>query len=168
VIDLTVRPVKPDDAQQIVGILNPIITAGAHTVFDTPFSVQAERDYIQQFPERGVFLAAVDPRTKRIVGFQSMEPFADYTRAFDHVGVLGTYVAENYRRKGVARRLFEETFAAARQQGYEKIFTFVRADNQAALQTYLAQGFSIIGTARKQAKLNGRYIDEILIERPLP
>jgi ribosomal protein S18 acetylase RimI-like enzyme len=97
-----------------------------------------------------------------------MEPFANYSRAFDHVGVLGTYVAEDYRRKGVARRLFLAAFAAARERGYEKIFTFVRADNQAALQTYLAQGFSIIGTAKMHAKLNGRYIDEILIEKLLP
>ena len=137
-MDLVVRPVEPGDAEQLIGILNPIIAAGAYTVFDTPFSVQVEREYIEQFPERGLFLAAVEPKTGRIIGFQSMEPFASYTRAFDHVGVLGTYVAENYKRKGVARRLFLATFAAARERGFEKIFTFVRADNQAALQTYLA------------------------------
>ena len=26
-----------------------------------------------------------------IVGFQTLEPFAAYTRAFDHVAVIGTY-----------------------------------------------------------------------------
>jgi len=166
-MNLVVRPAGPEDAEQIVGVLNPIIAAGSHTVFDKPFSVRAEREYIEQFTERGVFLVAVAPEAGQIVGFQSMEPFANYTRAFDHVGVLGTYVAENYRRRGVARRLFEETFAVARERGYEKIFTFVRADNPAALETYLAQGFSIVGTARKQAKLNGRYIDEVLVEKLL-
>jgi RimJ/RimL family protein N-acetyltransferase len=54
---------------------------------------------------------------------------------------------------------------AARGKGYEKIFTFVRADNLAALVTYLKQDFSIVGTARRQAKLNGTYVDEIIIER---
>ncbi len=166
-MELVVRAVEPRDAEQIVAILNPIIAAGAHTVFHRPFSVRAEREYIERFPERGVFLAAVEPEAARIVGFQSMEPFANYTRAFDHVGVLGTYVAESYRRKGVARTLFRETFAAARARGYEKIFTFVRADNPSALQTYVSQGFSVIGTAKKHAKLNGRYIDEVLIEKLL-
>ena len=166
-MDLLVRPAQPADAEQIVGILNPIIAAGVYTVFDGPFSVQAEREYIEQFPERGLFLVAVERESGRIVGFQSMEPFADYTRAFDHVGVLGTYVAENYRRKGVARKLFQQTFVAARERGYEKIFTFVRADNPAALQTYRAQGFSVIGTAKKHAKLAGRHIDEVLIEKLL-
>ncbi len=166
-MDLVVRPLELGDAEQIIGILNPIIAAGLYTVFDSPFSVSAEREYIDTNSGRGLFLAAVEPKTGRIVGFQSMDPFANYTRAFDHVGVLGTYVAENCRRQGVARRLFLATFAAARERGYEKIFTFVRADNQAALQTYLAQGFSVIGAAEKHAKMNGRYIDEVLIEKLL-
>ena len=164
-MDFVVRPVEPKDAEQVAGLLNAVITAGCYTVFDKPFSVQAECEYIERLPPRGLLLAAVEPETGRIVGFQSMEPFAAYTQAFDHVGVLGTYVAENYRRKGVARRLFQETFAIAKEKGYEKIFTFVRADNRAALATYLAQGFSTIGRAKRHAKVNGRYIDEILIER---
>jgi RimJ/RimL family protein N-acetyltransferase len=43
----------------------------------------------------------------------------------------------------------------------------VRADNHAALQAYLAQGFVTIGTARRHARIDGRYIDEILIEKLL-
>ena len=69
------------------------------------------------------------------------------------------------RRQGIARRLFAATLDAAREKGYEKIFTFVRADNPAALQTYLGQGFVVIGNAKRQAKIDGQYIDEILIEK---
>jgi RimJ/RimL family protein N-acetyltransferase len=43
----------------------------------------------------------------------------------------------------------------------------VRADNAAALATYRAHGFEVIGTARRHAKIDGRYIDEILIEKAL-
>lgn len=94
-----------------------------------------------------------------------MEPFATYTHAFTHVGVLGTYVALLYRRQGIGRSLFRATFEAARCKGYEKLFTFIRADNVAALATYLNQGFHIVGTAKRQAKLKGRYVDEIIVER---
>jgi ribosomal protein S18 acetylase RimI-like enzyme len=83
------------------------------------------------------------------------------------VGVMGTYGAGGYRRQGVASALFPESFAAAKQAGFEKISTYVRADNPAALATYRAHGFSIVDTAKKHAKLNGRKIDEILIEREL-
>ena len=45
------------------------------------------------------------------------------------------------------------------------LFTLVRGDNPAALQTYLRHGFHIVGTARRHAKVRGRYLDETLIER---
>ena len=37
--------------------------------------------------------------------------------------------------------------------------------NPAALACYLDQGFRIVGTAEGQAKLNGKYVDEVIIER---
>ncbi len=55
-----------------------------------------------------------------------------------------------------------------KDMGYEKVFTFVRADNPAALQTYRRQGFRTIGTALRQVKVDGRYVDEIIIEKLLP
>jgi ribosomal protein S18 acetylase RimI-like enzyme len=79
--------------------------------------------------------------------------------------VLGTYVGPAYRRQGIARALFAATFEAARNKSFEKIFTFVRADNPAALATYLSQGFDVIGTARRQAKIRGGYVDEVMIEK---
>ena len=164
---VSVRDAVPSDAAALVGILNPIIAARVFTAFDTPFSVEAERDYILKFPARGIWKVATRPADDRVVGFQILEPFATYTRAFDHVGTLGTYVDLTERRRGIAKTLFAATFHEARRKGYEKIFTFVRADNPAALQTYLAHGFAVIGTARKHAKIDGRYVDEILIERHL-
>lgn len=154
-----VRDVVPGDAAAVVGILNPIIEARVYTVFDTPLSVDAERAYIAGFPTRGVWKVAERPDG------QVLEPFATYTGAFDHVASLGTYVDIAHRRQGVARTLFAATFEAARQKRFEKILTFVRADNAAALATYLAQGFGIVGTARKHARVDGQYVDEIMIEK---
>ena len=162
---LLIREVQLDDAEAIVSILNSIIQAGIYTAFDTPFTIEAEREYILHFPQRGVFHVAICDRDRQVVGFQSMEPFATYTHAFDHVGVLGTYVDLSYRRQGIASKLFAATFEAARLKGYEKLFTFIRADNTAALTTYLNQGFQILGTAKKHAKVNQTYIDEIIVER---
>lgn len=166
-MELSVRDVESDDAQAVLGILNPIIEAQIYTALDTPFSIEEERDFIAGFPRRGIWKVAVRQADRKLVGFQITEPFATYTKAFDHVGIIGTFVELNQRRQGIARRLFEATFEEARRAGYEKLFAFVRADNPAALQTYLGQGFMVIGTAKDHAKIDGRYIDEILIERLL-
>jgi RimJ/RimL family protein N-acetyltransferase len=164
-MELSVRDAMPADAEALVCILNPIIQARVYTAFDTPFTIEAERGYLLNFPPRGIWRVAIRPSDERLVGFQIMEPFAAYTGAFDHVGTLGTYVDLELRRQGVAARLFEATLDAAPRKGYEKIFTFVRADNPAALQTYLRQGFVVIGAARKHARIDGRYIDEFMIEK---
>ena len=164
---LEIRDAAPEDADGIVAILNPIIAARVYTVLDTPVSVDAEREFIRRFPERGVFHVAVDRSNDSVVGFQNLEPIATYTRAFDHVGSLATCVKLDHRRQGIASRLFLATFAAALRKGYEKAFTFVRADNPGALETYLRHGFRIIGTAEKHARIDGKYVDEILIEKLL-
>lgn len=164
-MDLLIREVQPDDAQAIVRILNPIIEAGVYSVFDTPLTVEAEREYIVNFPQRGVFYVAEDRQEQKVAGFQSMEPFATYTRAFDHVAVLGTYVDLSHRRQGIGLRLSEATFEAARGKGYEKLFTYVRADNLESLTFYLKLGFRIVGTAQKQAKIGQKYVDEVIIEK---
>jgi L-amino acid N-acyltransferase YncA len=164
---IEIRDVRIEDAEAIAAILNPIIAARCYTALDTPVTVEQEREFIRSFPARGIFLVAVDTASNRIAGFQDVSPFADFTHAFDHVGVIGTYVDLDRRRQGIASRLFAETYVAARQKGYEKFFSYVRADNDAGLQTYLRQGFRIVGSAERHARIDGRYIDEIVIEKIL-
>jgi L-amino acid N-acyltransferase YncA len=164
-VELLVREASPDDAGAIIAILNPIIEAGTYTVLDTPLTREAEREYILEFPPRGIFYVAERCGDRRLVGCQSLEPFAGYTHAFDHVGVLGTFVHLSYRRQGIGRCLFQATFDAARHKGYQKLFTYVRADNSAALASYLSQGFEVVGTARRHAHINGKYVDEVIIEK---
>ena len=165
VIDLEIRDATPDDAEGIVGVLNPIIATGAYTVLDAPFTAEAERELIRTCSPRGVFLVAVNRADGAIVGWQNMQPLVTYTHAFDHVGEMGTYVDLSRRRQGIAKRLFQASFARALGKGYEKIFTFVRGDNPTALQAYLHHGFQIVGTARRHAKVRGTYVDETMIEK---
>ena len=164
-MEVIIREVRPEDAAAIVKVFNAIIETGQYTVFDSPFTVEAERRYIAGLPERGIFHVAQTRADDRIVGFQTLEPFATYTHAFDHVGVIATCVDLDCHRKGIGRRLFEATFNSARQKGYEKIFTYVRGDNPAALMAYLKSGFRIVGTAQRHARIAGRYVVEVVIER---
>ncbi len=161
-VSIVIRAAVSADAAAIAGILNPIIAAGRYTALDTPCSIDQERAFIERFPPRGIFHVAV--HDDRIAGFQTVEPFASYTRAFDHVGLIGTFVDLARRRQGIASHLFAATFAAAPAKGYEKFFAFVRADNPAALHTYRRHGFEVIGTARRHARIGGSYIDEVMIE----
>src|SRR4026209_887852 len=101
-MELLIRDARPDDAAGVVAVFNPIIESGAYALFDTPFTVEAERAYIAGLAPRDIFHVAVGHADNTIVGFQSMSPFATYTHAVDHVGVIGTYVDLGSRRQGIA------------------------------------------------------------------
>jgi RimJ/RimL family protein N-acetyltransferase len=148
----------------MVNVLNPLIRAGESTALDRVFTVDEEKAFISAFPPRGIFHLAERATDGVIVGFQNVGPFATYTDAFAHVGIIGTYVDPSGHRQGIGRLLFEATRLAAKEKGYEKFFAFVRADNVAGLAFYERIGFEVIGVAKRHAKINGRYLDEVMIE----
>jgi L-amino acid N-acyltransferase YncA len=163
--EVVIRRAHPDDAAGMVAILNPIIEARVYSALDTPVTVESQRAFIEDFPARGILHVAEERTGGRLVGMQDVVPFADYTRAFDHVGVIATFVALHGHRRGIGARLFAATFQTAKSAGFEKIQAWVRADNEAGLRAYRGAGFAPIGTAVRQARINGRYIDEIVLER---
>jgi L-amino acid N-acyltransferase YncA len=164
---IRIRPVRVEDAEGVAKVLNPLILSGENTALDRVVTEEEERAFISGFPVRGVFHVAERAEDEVIVGFQNIEPFATYTDAFAHVAVIGTYVDQSGQRQGIGRLLFEATRLAAKEKGYEKFIAFVRADNAAGLAFYKRIGFEVIGVAKRHAKIKGRYIDEVLIERQL-
>lgn len=166
-MDLVIREVRPGDAPAIVAILNPIIQARVYTVLDARLSVEAERDFIAEFPERGLFHVAEDRGNQKVVGLQTLEPFAQYTHAFDHVAVIATFVDLSVGHRGVGTHLAEVSLKNAKRKGYEKLFTYVRSDNENALNYYSKLGFRVVGTAQRQAKFGELYVDEVIIEKLL-
>ncbi|WP_070968860.1 GNAT family N-acetyltransferase [Vibrio sonorensis] len=164
-MSFTVRQVTIEDAEGVANVLNPIIVEGLHTVLDTTFTTDEEKQFIATFPMGGVFTVALSEEHSQIVGFQNIEPFAQYTKAFDHVGIIGTFVSKPAQGQGISKLLFQSTFEVAKQKGFEKLFAYVRSDNERALAAYTRQGFEIVGTAKKHAKVRGKYVDEVLIEK---
>jgi len=161
---ISIRPATPDDADGVAAVLNGVIAGGRHSLLDTPFTVAEERTYIEALPERSFLLLA--EAAGDVLGFQTVIPWNTFTtHEFDHVATMGTYVDERYRRRGVGAALAAASFAAALALGYEKIFTDLRADNLDSLGYHLALGFTIVGAARRHARVAGRDIDVIFIER---
>jgi L-amino acid N-acyltransferase YncA len=159
-----IRRASVDDAAGIATVLNRVIEGGRHSLLDTTFTVAEERAFIEALPERA-FIQVAETPDGAVAGFQTVEPWnAFVTHEFDHVATMGTYVAEEHRRRGVGGALAAASFAAARAAGYEKVFTDVRADNLDSLCYHLSLGFSVVGSARRHARVRGRDIDVVFIE----
>lgn len=162
-MSIIVREARLGDARGIINVLNPIIETKKYSVMIETFTLEEEINFIKNFPEHGIFQVATTE--DKVVGFQVTEPISTLTAAFDHVGIIGTYIDLARRGQGIAKKLFETTFTLAKEKGFEKLTAYVRSDNLVALKTYQAYGFTIIGVAKRQAKIDGNYIDEIFIEK---
>jgi L-amino acid N-acyltransferase YncA len=159
-----IRRATSEDAAGVAAVLNGVIAGGRHSLLDTPFTVAEERAYIDALPERS-FLHIAEAGGE-IIAFQTVIPWNTFTTGeLDHVATMGTYVDEPHRLRGMGAALTAASFVAALELGYEKIFTDLRADNLDSLSFHLALGFTIVGVARRHARLAGRDIDVIFIER---
>ena len=161
-MDIKIRPVTLDDAEGVLEVLNSVVRERKHSSFNRILTVEEERQFIASLGERsGFFVAELDGR---IIGFQTIEPFATYTSAMDHVGIIGTFVHADFRGQGIGRQLAEASFKFAQEKGYEKAVIYVRTGNKAAQEFYQKLGFVPKGTLEKQVKVDGKYDDEVFME----
>ena len=160
-----VRRATVDDAAPIADVLNGVIAEGMYTLFDTPFSVEEEREFLTSLsPRSAVFVAE---RDGVIVGVQSLDLFLDYGQSTRHVATMGTWLRRDVRRSGIGRLLAAESFRFANAHDYTKIVIHVLATNEPALRFYAGLGFSEIGVARKHVRLAGVFYDEVYLEKHL-
>lgn len=162
-MDIRIRRATLDDAAAISAIWEVVCAERVHTAVNRPFTPEQVRDYLASLTEReGVFVAEVGGK---IVGFQSLDRWARYTDSFDHVATVGTFVLPAWRGQGIGHRLTHHTFAFARAHGYEKLVIYVRAGNAVAQAFYRGLGFVPKGVLTRQVKIDGRYEDEVFMER---
>jgi len=146
----------------VVDVINSVIQEGSLTALYPTLTAEQEETFIQGLGPRSIMYVA--ELAGNILGLQTLEPLAPYTRAMDHVAVLGTYVYRNYRQQGVGTQLTERTMAFARQEGYEKAVVYVRASNSGGQTFYRRMGFLPKAILERQVKIDGRYDDEVLME----
>jgi ribosomal protein S18 acetylase RimI-like enzyme len=161
--NVTIRAARVDDAESVVGIWKAIVAERTFSAVDCPFSIDAERAYLQSLSTReALFLA--ETSTQQVVGFQSIDQWTKLFHSMDHVGQLGTFVLRDWRGRGIGRQLAMHTLSFARSAGYEKLVIYVRSSNTGAQTFYAGLGFAPCGRMSRQVKIAGEHDDEILME----
>ena len=129
---------------------------------DTPLHQVAER--LAPQPDDVVF-GAFDGAT--LVGTVALARAP--RRKLAHKAVIwGVYVAPEYRRRGIARRLMERALAhAASMPGLLTVTLGANAANAASVGLYTSVGFAPFGVERGFALVDGVSCDEIHMARPV-
>jgi len=98
------------------------------------------------------------------LGFSPQPPLHPWT---SHIGRFGMMVLQEYWGQGIARRLLEIMEHHARSTGFSRIEAQVRCRNDRGVKLYQAAGFSIEGTRRQAARIQGEFWDEFYIAKLL-
>jgi L-amino acid N-acyltransferase YncA len=87
--------------------------------------------------------------------------------AYRHVADLSVYVERAWRGKGVGRVLLARLVELGREHGYHKLVLSAFPFNTAGMALYERLGFRTVGIYKEQGRLDGRWVDTIVMERLL-
>jgi L-amino acid N-acyltransferase YncA len=124
--------------------------------------------------ERAAWLAARGPRHPvivgecdgRVVGWGSLNSF-NPRPVYDHVADFSVYVERAWRGKGVGRVLLDTLVVKARALGYHKLVLAAFPFNQAGMRLYEKTGFRQVGVYKEQGRVDGRWVDIVVMEKLL-
>jgi L-amino acid N-acyltransferase YncA len=161
---LRIRPATADDAEAICRIYNQGIedrVATLETDLRTP-------------PERRRWLAARGPRHPVIVaetdghilGWGSLNVY-NPREAYHFVADFSIYVERGARGQGVGRVMLTRLVELGREHGYHKLVLSAFPTNASGMALYTKLGFRTVGIYKEQGRLDGRWVDTIIMEKLL-
>jgi RimJ/RimL family protein N-acetyltransferase len=161
---LVVRNASVGDAETIVAVVSQVTSEVVYLLWDpTYYNVEVERNYIARANEKQNILILVAEEEGRIVGVGELK-IGDF-RKNKHIADLGIAVVNEFRRLGVGTSLMKEMILWARKNRLEKICLSVFSTNKGAFSLYERFDFAVEAVRRRQFKLNGVYVDEILMAK---
>ena len=101
-----------------------------------------------------------------IIGWASLNRF-NPRPAYDHVADISVYVERGWRGRGIGRGLIERLIELGREHAYHKLVLAAFPFNAAGMALYERSGFRPVGIYREQGRLDGTWVDVIVMERLL-
>jgi RimJ/RimL family protein N-acetyltransferase len=161
---LTIRPLRPDEP----GLYRDIRLEALRLhpeAFGSSFEDEAAHPlafFEQRLTANTIFGGFVDQALMGIAGFM---PQAGAKR-IHKAHLWGMYVRRPARGSGLARRLIDAVLDHATHHA-ELIQLSVVSENLGAQRLYTAAGFTPYGVEARSLKVDGRYLDEVLMVKLL-
>ena len=155
---IEVRQVAPADAVELAGLLNAIIGQGGTTALEDPFTPKQLGDTYLFGPAVHCCFVAVDRKTGRIEGFQTL---GRYPALPDNIGDIGTFTRIDGKQRGIGSALFAATRKHSLELGLAALNATIRADNVGGLAFYGKLGFVDHGVTRAVPLKDGAPVDRV-------
>ena len=103
----------------------------------------------------------------RLAGYIRVKPASPLRENAHVLGIVGLAVAPADRRRGVASALLAAAEQHARDRGARKLSLRVLSTNETAMRLYERLGFQREGTLRDEFRIDGRFVDDVLMAKRL-
>ncbi|MGZ6020868.1 MAG: arsinothricin resistance N-acetyltransferase ArsN1 family A [Phenylobacterium sp.] len=157
---MAARPARREDAEAIAEIYNQGIEDRIATFETEP---RTAADIAPWFDHALAFVSVTDP-SGEVVGYAVAHPYSE-RRCYRGIGEFSVYVRRSHRSHGVGRVAMAALIDQARAKGLWKLLSRVFPQNRASLNLMARMGFKEIGVHEKHGKLDGVWMDNVIIER---
>jgi L-amino acid N-acyltransferase len=159
---LQIRPAIELDLGAITDIYNDAILNTTAT-FDTEVKTLEER--VQWFRNHDkthpVIVAQIDGN---VVGWASLSKWSDRC-AYDSTAEVSVYVHQDYRDKGIGKRLMEVITLEGKERGLHTLISRITEGNEKSIYLHERLGFTHIGTLKEVGKKFGKLLDVHMLQK---
>ncbi len=156
----------PADLPEIQAIYAHHVLHGTGTFEETPPSIeQMQARYAAGLAAGTDWLVARDPTG--VLGFGYYGPFR-HRSAYDWTVEDSVYVRDDVRGQGVGKAIVADLVARAEARGYRQMLALIGdSDNIGSIGMHASLGFQRAGVMRACGVKFGRWLDVVIMQRPL-
>lgn len=161
---ITIRLAAEDDALAIAGIYNQGISERGATFETEPRSAA---DIAPKIADHARFPLLVAEDGGTVLGWAGLSAYRARP-CYAGIAEFSIYFDRAARGRGLGRLLLMSLIDAARDRGYWKLVSRVFPFNAASRALCRSCGFREVGVYEKHGRLDGEWLDVVIVERLIP
>jgi len=162
---IQIRTARVEHAAAIAEIYNQGIEDRVATYETRRRSAEDQRRWLQSIAGRyPAIIAQIDGE---IIGWAGTGPYRN-RECYRGIGEFSMYVHRDWRRRGVGDLLLAGLITEAERLELWKLLSRIFTFNEASRALCRKHGFREVGVYEKHARLDGRWLDVVIVERLIP
>jgi phosphinothricin acetyltransferase len=166
---MTDIPIRPAGLRDIAAITRIYDHAVRHGTASFEIEPPDEHEMVQRYEalRDGRYPYLVAELGGTIAGYAYAAPYRARP-AYDWSVENSIYIAPQSQRRGIGRALLEQLIVAAQERGFRQMIAIIGdSANAASIELHRAAGFRMVGTFDNVGFKFGRWLDSVLMQRPL-